>query len=159
MRENAKYAETIYHFSLSFALSLFFAILYFIAKERGKCEIRGKHMSIFATFHAFAFVSQFYILSRKNAENAEYAETIYHFSKSFALSHLFAILYFIAKERGKREIRGNHMSLFAAIRSFALFRNPLFCRERTRNTRKPRYIFWAIIEHHLSICASFALLT
>ena len=119
-------------------------------------------MSIFAAFRAFAFVSQFYILLRKDTENAKYAKNIYHFSQSFALSHFsqspflsrknaenakyakniypfsqpfalshfFAIIYFIAKGRGKRGIRGN-LGIY----------------------------FGATIEHHLSICASFALLT
>ena len=137
--ENAKYAKNIYHFSQPFALSHFFAILYFIAKGRGKCEIRGNHMSIFEAFRSFAFfrnplfyrertrktrntrkpyitfrslsrfriISQSYILSRKDAENAKYAEIICHFSQPFALSLFFAILYFIAKERGKCGIREN----------------------------------------------------
>ena len=118
MGENAEYAETVHPFSKPFALSLFFAILYFIAKGRGKREIRGNHISIFAAFRAFVFFAIIY-LSRKNAENAEYANTIYHFSKSFALSLYFAILYFIAKGRGKREIRGNHMSIFAIFRFFS----------------------------------------
>ena len=106
----------------------------------------------FRNLSRFRIFSQFYILSRKDAEN------ICPFSQSFALSLFSAIIYFIAKERGKREIRGNHMSIFAIFRAFAFFRNHIFYRERTRkmrNTRKPRYIFGATIEHHLSICASY----
>jgi len=107
--ENAKYAETICPFSQSFVLSHFFAIIYFIAKGRGIHEIRGKHMSIFAVLSCFRFFSQSYILSRKDAEYAKYAENICPFSQSF--------------------------------RAFAFFRNHIFYRERTRNTRKPYITF------------------
>ena len=116
----------------------------------------------FRNLSRFRFISQFYILSRKDAEYAENAETICPFSQAFALSLFFAILYFIAKGRGKREIREKHISLFAAFRAFAFFRNPLFYRDRTRNTRntrKPRYIFGgnnrASFKHLRFICASY----
>ena len=134
MGENAEYAETVHPFSKPFALSLFFAILYFIAKGRGKREIRGNHISIFAAFRAFVFFAIIY-LSRKNAENAENAETIYHFSKPFALSHFFAILY-LSRKNAENAKYAEIICPFS--QSFAFFRNPLFYRERTRNTRNTR---------------------
>ena len=85
-----------------------------------KSYVHFRNLSLFRIF------SQFFILSRKDTENAEYAEIICPFSQFFALSHFFAILYFIAKGHGKCEIREKHISLFAAFRSFAFFRNHIF---------------------------------
>ena len=103
-----------------------------------KSYVHFRNLSLFRIF------SQSFILSRKNAEYAEYAETICHFSQPFALSLFFAILYFTAKGCGIRGIRGNHISLFEVFRAFAFFRNHIFYRERTRktrNTRKPYITF------------------
>ena len=118
--ENAKYAKNICPFSHSVRFSAIFRGTIIIAKGRGKREIRENYISLFEIFRAFAFVSQFYILSRKDAENARYAKNIYHFSQPFALSHFFAILYFIAKGRGKRGIRGN-IYTFRIIFDFSRF--------------------------------------
>ena len=118
--------------------------LFYRERTRNTRNTRKPYVT-FRNLSRFRFFSQSFILPRKDAEYAEYAETIYHFSKSFALSLFFAIIYFIAKGRGKRGIRGNHISLFEVFRAFAFFRNHIFYRERTRktrNTRKPRYIFW-----------------
>ena len=101
--------------------------LFYRERTRNTRNTRKPYVT-FRNLSRFRFFSQSFILPRKDAEYAEYAETIYHFSKSFALSLFFAIIYFIAKGRGK-----------------PFFRNHIFYRERTRktrNTRKPRYIFW-----------------
>ena len=150
MGENAEYAETVHPFSNSFALSLFFAILYFIAKGRGKREIREKHISLFAAFRSFAFFrnplfyrermrntrnsrkpyvhfrslsrfrffSQSYIYRERTRKTRNTRKPYVHFRSPFVLSLFFAILYFIAKERGKRE---NHMSIFAVLSRFRFF--------------------------------------
>ena len=131
--EYAENAETICPFSQAFALSLFFAILYFIAKGR------GKHMSIFAIFRSFAFFRNPLFYRERTRKTRNTRKSYVHFRN---LSLFFAILYFIAKGRGIRGIREKHISLFAAFRSFAFFRNPIFYRERTRkmrNTRKHIY--------------------
>ena len=101
----------------------------------------------FRNLSRFRFISQFYILSRKDAEYAENAETICPFSQAFALSLFFAILYFIAKGRGKREIREKHISLFAVFRAFAFFRNHIFI-AKGRGIR-------GIREKHISLFAAF----
>ena len=145
-------------FAIFRSFALFRNSLFYRERMRNTRNTRKTYIT-FRSLSRFRFFSQSFILSRKNAEYAKYAENIYPFSQSFALSHFFAILYFIAEECGKR---GKHISLFEAFRSFAFFRNPLFYRGRmrkTRNTRKPRYIFWgnnrASFELLSTICASY----
>ena len=126
MGENAEYAETVHPFSQPFALSLFFRNSIFYRERTRNTRNTRKTYITFRSLSLFRIFSQSFILSRKNAEYAEYAKYICPFSQSFALSHFFAILYFIAKGCGIRGIRGN-LGIY----------------------------FGAIIEHHLSICASY----
>ena len=124
----------------------FFRNHIFIAKGRGIRGIR-ENIYTFRSLSRFRFFSQSYILSRKDAEYAEYAKNIYHFSQPFALSLFFAILYFIAKGHGKREIRGKHMSIFEAFRSFSFFAIIYFI-AKERGIR-------GIREKHISLFAAF----
>ena len=144
-----KDAENICPFSQSFALSLFSAILYFIAKERGKREIRGNHMSIFAIFRSFAFFRNPLFYRERTRKMRNTRKTYVHFRNLSRFRICFAILYFIAKERGKCGIRGNYISLFEIFRSFAFVRNSIFYRERTRKTRNTRKPYVTFRSHSL----------
>ena len=140
----------------AFRAFAFFRNHIFYRERTRKMRNTRKTYVHFRNLSRFRIFSQFYILSRKDAEN------ICPFSQSFALSLFSAILYFIAKERGKCGIRGKHMSIFATFRAFAFFRNHIFI-AKGRGKRGIRgnlgIYFGATIEHYLSICASFALLT
>ena len=94
-------------------------------------------MSIFAIFRSFAFFRNplFYRERTRNTRNTR--KSYVHF-RSLSRFRIFRNHIFIAKGRGKREIREKHMSIFAFCSLFCNFSRNYYYRERTRNTRNTR---------------------
>ena len=95
-------------------------------------------MSIFAFCSLFCNFSRNYYYRERTRKTRNTRKPYITFRSLSLFRICFAILYFIAKGRGIRGIREKHISLFAAFRSFAFFRNSIFYRERTRKMRNTR---------------------